>query len=192
MWDILFEFLTGVILAHLITRVPLLTFPRARSWNQQFPPHPEPIPVNSHLIQRVLHMRIFHWLALVFAIIPLLFGWFSLGYGSAPIGFGMWTVSGWLILSRVTMALSGEEIPWTRQLAMRLQLVKNVSESEDSCCSFSNPVWEITAVRCMICEKNLLNIARPDLGRPRSDGWIMGFVRLIITDGKPIVASEEE
>tara|TARA_B110000444_G_scaffold195038_1_gene185468 strand:- start:27786 stop:27947 length:162 start_codon:yes stop_codon:yes gene_type:complete len=53
-------------------------------------------------------------------------------------------------------------------------------------------MWEVIAVRCTTCGKNLLNIPRPDLGRPRSDGWIMGFVRLLLTDGKPIIASEEE
>ena len=38
----------------------------------------------------------------------------------------------------------------------------------------------------------LLMVSRPDLGRPRSDGWIMGFVRLLLTDGRAVVASEEE
>ncbi len=192
MWAILIEFLVGAILAHLITRIPLLTFPRLRAWNVQFAPHPEPVYVGSHLIQRILHMRAFYWLGLIFALIPLVFGWLSLAYGSAPIGFGMWTVSGWLVLSRVTAFIAGEEHPWTKQLAMRLQLVKNESESDDQCCTFSNPVWEISAVRCTTCGKNLLNIPRPDLGRPRSDGWIRGFVRLLLTDGQPIVASEEE
>ena len=192
MWSIVFEFLLGAILAHLITRFPFLTFSRLSAWNEHFNPHPHSVYIDGHLIQRVLHMRLFYWLALPFAIIPLFFGWISLEYGSSPIGFGMWTVSGWLILSRITSLLAGGESPWTKQLAMRLQLVRNVSESDDSCCSFPNPVWEVTAVRCSICSKNLLNEPRPDLGRKRSDGWIMGFIRLMLTDGKPIVASEEE
>ena len=192
MWDLFFEFLLGAILAHLITRIPFLTFPRMSSWNEQFNPHPHPIYIDAHLIQRVLHMRLFYWLGLLFAIIPLFFGWISLEYGSSPIGFGMWTVSGWLVLSRITGLMAGGDSPWTKQLAMRLQLVRNVSESDESCCDFPNPVWEVTAVRCSICGKKLLNESRPDLGRKRSDGWIMGFIRLILTDGKPIVASEEE
>lgn len=192
MWDLFFEFLMGAILAHLITRIPFLTFPRLSSWNEQFNPHPDPIYIDGHLIQRVLHMRLFYWMALLFAIIPLFFGWINLAYGSPSIGFGMWTVSGWLVLSRITGLLAGGESPWTKQLAMRLQLVRNISESDDSCCVFPNPVWEVAAVRCSMCGKNLLNESRPDLGRKRSDGWIMGFIRLILTDGKPIVASEEE
>ena len=188
----LFEFLSGAVMAFLITRIPFLTFPRLKSWNEQFPPHPEPIYVDAYLIQRVLHMRLFYWLAVIFAIIPLTFGWISLAHGSAEFGFGLWTVSGWLVLTRMTSFISGEEAPFTKQLAMNLQHVKNVSESEESCCQFAQPMWEITGVRCKSCAKILLKEARPDLGRPRSDGWIMGFVRLVLTDGRPIIALNEE
>jgi hypothetical protein len=192
MWIESFEFFSGAVMAYMITRIPFLTFPRVKSWNEQFPPHPEPVYVDAHLVQRVLHMRVFYWLALVFAIIPLTFGWVSLAHGSAPFGFGLWTVSGWLVLSRVTGFFAGEEAPCTKQMAMRLQQVRNVSDSDDSCCAFSQPMWEVTCVRCKACGKVLLNEPRPDLGRPRSDGWIMGFVRLVLTDGKPIMAGDEE
>ena len=192
MWIESFEFFSGAVLAYMITRIPFLTFPRVKSWNEQFPPHPEPVYVDAHLIQRVLHMRLFYWLALVFAIIPLTFGWVSLAHGSAPFGFGLWTVSGWLVLSRVTGFFAGEEAPCTKQTAMRLQQVRNVSDSEDSCCAFAQPMLEVTCVRCKACGKVLLNEPRPDLGRPRSDGWIMGFVRLVLSDGKPIMAGDEE
>ena len=192
MWAEFIEFLIGAVTAHMITRVPFLTFPRLKTWNEQFPPHPEAVYVDAHLIQRVMHMRFFHWLSIIFALIPLVFGWFSMSYGSAAIGFGMWSVSGWLILSRLTGFLAGEEANWTKQLAMNLQLVRNRADSDESCCNLPYPVWQVTAVRCTNCGSNLLNKPRPDLGRPRSDGWIMGFVRLMITDGRPIVASEEE
>ena len=192
MWIESFEFFSGAVLAYMITRIPFLTFPRVKSWNEQFPPHPGPVYVDAHLIQRVLHMRLFYWLALVFAIIPLTFGWVSLAHGSAPFGFGLWTVSGWLVLSRVTGFFAGEEAPCTKQTAMRLQQVRNVSDSEDSCCAFAQPMWEVTCVRCKACGKVLLNEPRPDLGRPRSDGWIMGFVRRVLSDGKPIMAGDEE
>lgn len=192
MWLIGFEFLSGAVLAYLITRIPFLTFPRVKSWNDQFPPHPEPIFVDGHLIQRLLHMRLFYWLALIFAIIPLTFGWFSLSYGSTSLGFGMWVVSGWLVLSRATGFIAGEKPHWNKDLAMELQLVRNRARSEDSCCNLPHPVWEITAVRCKSCGQTLLARPRPDLGRPRHDGKIMGFLRLLISDGKPIVSSEEE
>lgn len=192
MWIDFFEFFSGAIMAYLITRIPYLTFPRVKSWNEQFPPHPGPIYVDAHLVQRVLHMRMFYWLAIVFAIIPLTFGWISLAHGSAPFGFGLWTVAGWLVLSRITGFFAGEEAPCNKQMAMRLQQVRNVSDSEDACCAFAQPMWEVTSVKCKSCGIVLLNEPRPDLGRPRSDGWIMGFVRLILTDGKPIMAVDEE
>ena len=131
MWAEFIEFSIGAVAAHLITRVPFLTFPRLKTWNEQFPPHPEAVYIDAHLIQRVMHMRLFHWLSLFFALIPLVFGWVSMSYGSAAIGFGMWSVSGWLILSRVTGFLAGEDSIWTKDLAMRLQLVKNKAESDD-------------------------------------------------------------
>tara|TARA_B100000242_G_scaffold137604_1_gene97741 strand:+ start:3973 stop:4287 length:315 start_codon:yes stop_codon:yes gene_type:complete len=104
----------------------------------------------------------------------------------------MWVVSGWLVLSRATGFIAGEKPHWNKDLAMELQLVRNRARSEDSCCNLPHPVWEITAVRCKSCGQTLLARPRPDLGRPRRDGKIMGFLRLLISDGKPIVSSEEE
>ena len=46
-----------------------------------------------------------------------------LAHGSAPFGFGLWTVSGWLVLSRVTGFFAGEEAPCTKQMAMHLQQI---------------------------------------------------------------------
>jgi len=192
MWDIISNFLFGAIFAHLITRIPFLTFPRLKTWNEQFTPHPEAIPVDGHLIQRVLHMRMFYWLGLVFAIIPLFFGWFSLRYGSASLGFGMWSVSCWLVITRGTAFISKESAPWTKDMAIELQLIRNQCESEQSCCNIPHPVWQITAVRCINCGSTLKSMLRPDLGRPRQDGKIRGLVRLLMTDGRPIVATEED
>jgi len=192
MWDVISNFLFGAIFAHLITRIPFLTFPRLKTWNEQFPPHPEAIPVDGHLIQRVLHMRMFYWLGLVFAIIPLFFGWFSLRYGSASLGFGMWSVSCWLVITRGTAFISKESAPWTKDMAIELQLIRNQCDSEQSCCNIPHPVWQITAVRCINCGSTLKSMLRPDLGRPRQDGKIRGLVRLLMTDGRPIVATEED
>ena len=194
MWDIILNFSLGLVFAHLSIRIPLLTFPRMKSWNTQFPPHPEPILVDGQLLRRVLDMRNFHWLGIFFAIIPLGFGWMSLKYGNAPLGFGMWISSGWAIVSRLTSAIDVDGPPWSKDLAMRLQIVRNEADSEKSCCAFPVPLWEVMSVRCNACGKVLLAESRPDLGRPRSDGWIKGFFRLLLTDGRPIVSpsSEEE
>ena len=192
MWDVVLNFTFGAILAHMTTRIPFLTFPRMKSWNEQFSPHPEPIYVDAHLIQRVLHMRMFYWISLIFAIIPLFFGWISLRYGSASFGAGLWAVSSWLLLVRLSGFISGEKPPWTKQMAIDLQIIRNDCDSEQSCCNIPHPQWQISAVRCMNCGRNLLSMPRPDLGRPRKDGKIKGFIRLLVTDGRPIVSSKED
>ena len=194
MWNELFGFFIGASFAYVVVRMPFLMFPRMRSWNEQFSTHPSPIPLDPHLIQRVLHMRMFFWSGLFFATLPLFLGWASLKYGGAAMGFGLWVVSGWTIISRIMSVIGDDGPPWTKQLAMRLQKVRNDSQSESPCCEYSLPVWEVTAVRCSTCRKVLLAEARPDLGRPRSDGWIKGTIRLLITDGRPVAAplGEEE
>ena len=50
MWIESFEFFSGLYCLYDY-RIPFLTFPRVKSWNEQFPPHPEPIYVDTHLIQ---------------------------------------------------------------------------------------------------------------------------------------------
>ena len=71
-------------------------------------------------------------------------------------------------------------------------MVRNKCDSEDACCETPQPEWELTAVRCAACRTTLLNLARPDLGRPRSDGKLKGLLRIWISDGGPIMTGEEE
>ena len=99
MWLEIFSFFVGLFFSHAVFRIPLLIFPRMKSWNDQFTPHPEPVNVDGELLLRVLHMRNFYYLGLFFAFIPLVFGWFSIKYGNSPLGFGLWLASGWLIIS---------------------------------------------------------------------------------------------
>ena len=192
MWLEIFSFFVGLFFSHAVFRIPLLIFPRMKSWNDQFTPHPEPVNVDGELLLRVLHMRNFYYLGLFFAFIPLVFGWFSIKYGNSPLGFGLWLASGWLIISNFSSFLTNEGPPWTKDLAIKLQIVRNRAESADSCCQFSAPVWEVTAVRCAICREILLAEPRPDLGRPRSDGWIKGMTRLILSGGRPLVSLNDE
>jgi hypothetical protein len=192
MWFEVFSFFVGVFFSHTAFRIPFLLFPRMKSWNDQFTSHPEPVNVDGELLLRVLHMRNFYYLGLFFTFIPLIFGWLTIQYGNAPLGFGLWLSSGWLLISNISSPLAGEGPPWTKTLAMKLQLVRNEAESDKSCCQFSAPVWEVTAVRCAICRKILLNEPRPDLGRPRSDGKIKGLFLLILSGGRPLVSLNEE
>jgi hypothetical protein len=188
MWIEIILFLCGAIIGHLIPRIPWLVLPRFRAWNQQFPPHPEPIPVDGYLIQRVLNMRSFNRLSIVFAMIPLGFGLGSLAYGSLGLGLGMWMTSCWTLLARVVGLLDKGSL-WGIEMAQELQLVRNCSESEDRCCNSAMPVWQVMAVRCSACNAILLSRARPDLGRPRCDGFVKGTLRLILSEGQPLARS---
>ncbi len=189
MWDVFARFALGAILGHFMIRIPTLFFPRMYAWNDQFTPHPEPFVLNPYLTQRILHMRRFYWLSFLFAIIPLFFGYNSIKYGATDLGFGLWISAGWTVLSRITALVGGEEAPWSMDLAMDIQKVINKCNSEESCCETPAPVWEVVSIRCYSCNSLLLDKPRPDLGRPRKDGRIMGLIRLLITDGKPIVTS---
>jgi len=173
--------------------MPGILITRGKGFNVNFPPHPESIPLTPYLTQRVLHMRMFYWLGLVAAIIPLAFGLISLRWGNVPFGFGLWLSSGWFILSRLQSFMGGPKPPWTLDVAERLQIIINDSKSDDSaCCNFSSPEWLLTGVYCSVCSKELENMPRPDLGRKRSDGFFMGFIRLLSSDGHPMFESNSK
>ena len=188
MWTEIILFFCGALIGHLVPRITWLVLPRIGAWNQQFPPHPEPIVIDEYLIQRVLNMRSFNRLSIVFALIPLGFGLASLAYGSLGLGLGMWMTSCWTLLARV-VGLLDKGSPWDIEMAQELQLVRNSSMSEDRCCNSARPVWQVMAVRCSACNDILLSRARPDLGRPRSDGFVKGSFRLILSEGHPLARS---
>ena len=188
MWIEIALFLLGAVIGHLVPRVTWLVLPRFSAWNQQFPPHPEPIPVDEYLIQRVLNMRLFNRLSIMFAMIPLIFGLASLAYGSLGLGLGMWMTSCWTLLARI-VGLLDKGSPWDIEMAQELQVVRNQSMSEERCCNSAMPVWQVMAVRCSACNDILLSRARPDLGRPRSDGFVKGALRLILSEGHPLARS---
>ena len=66
------------------------------------------------------------------------------------------------------------------------------------CCDNPKPIWSLDAVKCSECSHILLDHARPDLGRKRSDGILFGALRIMILDGHAFtepnsdILSEEE
>ena len=42
------------------------------------------------------------------------------------------------------------------------------------------------------CRKLLLSESRPDLGRRRSDNLLLGFLRVVLLDGRPFTDAAEE
>ena len=178
-------FAMGAGIGHIGPRLPTLWMTRAAGFNRRFPPHPEPVPLSPYLTQRVLHMRVFYWLSFVLAALVLVFGAASLRWGSAVVGFGLWVASTWTVLSRIQSLLAGRPAPWSKQLAVHLQTVVNQSTLVP-CCDEPFPVWGMRSIDCSECGTVLSRTARPDLGRTRSDGWMAGTLRLLMTDGYPM------
>ena len=178
-------FAMGAGIGHIGPRLPTLWMTRAAGFNRRFPPHPEPVPLSPYLTQRVLHMRVFYWLSFVLAALVLVFGAASLRWGSAVFGFGLWVTSTWTVLSRIQSLLAGRPAPWSKELAVHLQTVVNQSTLVP-CCDEPFPVWGMRSIDCSECGTVLSRTARPDLGRTRSDGWMAGTLRLLMTDGYPM------
>jgi len=178
-------FAMGAGIGHIGPRLPTLWMTRAAGFNRRFPPHPEPVPLSPYLTQRVLHMRVFYWLSFVLAALVLVFGAASLRWGSAVFGFGLWVASTWTVLSRIQSLLAGRPAPWSKELAVHLQTVVNQSTIVP-CCDEPFPVWGMRSIDCSECGTVLSRTARPDLGRTRSDGWMAGTLRLLMTDGYPM------
>jgi hypothetical protein len=191
-WGI-FLLVSGFLTGHLIPRIPLIIIPRQRTFNQVFPVHPRPIPVDASLVSRVLQMRAMRRWGLVFTIVPLLFGWMMLKWSVAMFGMGLFLAGGWTLLSWLLPLAPGvANSPWTLEVAQQLQIIRNDCDGESTCCESPQPEWELTAVRCSACRTTLLNLARPDLGRPRCDGKFKGFLRIWISDGGAMLVGEEE
>ena len=185
-------FSSGFIISFLFPRLPIILVTRGKGFNTSFPEHPDPIPLSPKLTQRVLHMRMIYWMGFVVATIPLLFGLASIKWGNAAFGFGLWISSGWYILSRLQTFVGGQQPPWTLGIAQRLQVVMDITKSEAKCCDNPLPQWDIMAVSCTTCSKVLDAMPRPDLGRKRLDGFFLGTTRLLLSDGYPIISSDEE
>ena len=178
-------FAMGAGIGHIGPRLPTLWMTRAAGFNRRFPPHPEPVPLSPYLTQRVLHMRVFYWLSFVLAALVLVFGAASLRWGSAVFGFGLWVASTWTVLSRIQSLLAGRPAPWSKELAVHLQTVVNQSTLVP-CCDEPFPVGGMRSIDCSECGTVLSRTARPALGRTRSDGWMAGTLRLLMTDGYPM------
>ena len=101
-------------------------------------------------------------------------------WGNTAFGFGLWISSGWYILSRLQTFVGGQPPPWTLEMAQRLQIVADKSDSDQKCCANPSPVWETMSVSCRVCSKTLDDMARPDLGRKRIDGFFTGGLRLLL------------
>ncbi|MDA9254523.1 hypothetical protein N9P14_00400 [Candidatus Poseidoniaceae archaeon] len=185
-------FTLGCSIGHILPRFPYLLLSRTKGFNTRFPPHPEAIPLSPYLTQRVLHMRMFYWMGLVVVILPMAVGLASVRWGDAAFGFGLWIASGWYLLNRIQSLLGGQTPPWTKKMAIELQILLNQEEYSDGCCNWTSPYWQVTGVFCVNCNAKLSDMSRPDLGRKRSERRPFGFIRLLLSDGYPMVSLPDE
>ena len=131
-------------------------------------------------------------MSLVVVILPLGLGIASIRWGNAAFGYGLWVSSGWFVLNRLQYFVGGRPPPWTKEMAVKLQILSDDAEKSHLCCNWTSPYWGITGVYCANCNKVLSNMPRPDLGRKRSDRWPLGFFRLLLSDGYPIMSFTDQ
>ena len=175
----------GALVGLTIPSLPTLVLTRGKAFNRRFPPHPEAIPVDGVLLQRVLTMGRMHQWGIAFGLLPLGFGWLILSYSSAMgLGLGLLLGGGWGSLIRTASLIDGDLSPWPRSMAHQLHGARE-QVGVKACCPNPLPQWEVRSVRCGGCRALLLDLPRPDLGRPRADGIIMGSLRVLLSGGHP-------
>ena len=196
----------GGLIGFVLPRVPILFFTRLKSHNFMFPPHPDPVPINSDLLHRILNLRRLYWMSIFFTIPSLIFGWILITWATSPMGFGLFLASGWTIVSRLLpdSTQTKYNYPYSLRLIFDLNLLINSSRLNDVlskegmeinenliCCTEIDAKWEISSVRCSNCNRLLLNYPRPDLGRPRIDGKFKGGIRLLLLDSRPLLTFKD-
>ncbi len=182
----------GGIIGMVIPRIPALFFCRFTHLERDLTPHPDPLPVDVSLIQRMLLMRRLHNMGWVLVMLPILLAWLVLDVSPEPFALGLLVGSGWWVLSRIVP--TDFEPVKRRPISMALiRCVNELRKPEQPCCEGCAPQFEVRAIRCAACGKVLLSAPRPDLGRVRCDGTILGLFRCLILDGSsPFEAGADE
>ena len=174
--------IVGLLIGMLIPRLPLLFFTRFLNMERELTPHPDPIPVGVPLVQRLLLMRRVHTMCWIVAALPLLLGLLIIKSSPEPFALGMVAGVSWFAISR---AIPQDPNSGFGILPLSLiQDINNLREPETVCCKRQLLQWEVRAIRCRHCRSMAMNVPRPDLGRMRSDGRMMGSLRVLLMDGR--------
>ena len=187
----------SIFIAWLITRLPLVVLPRISIRPLELIEHPHDPEINDNLILQILRVRRAYWASIPFGLIPLILGILMIIQSPSSVGFGLIIGSSWVILSRlIPFDLDHlSHSPYSMNLIHELNRIKI---EKYPCCEIPTPVWSLDAVKCLECSHVLLNHPRPDLGRKRSDGILLGALRIMILDGQGFsessskISSEEE
>ena len=174
----------GLFIGIILPRIPLLFFTRFLILEREITPHPDPIPIGVPLIQRLLLMRRVHRICWLIAIFPLGLGLMALKSSPEPFALGLVAGVAWFALSRMVPMHRGRGfgiLPLST-----IQEINNLREPQTVCCGNQLLQWEVRTIRCKHCRSVSLNLPRPDLGRIRSDGRIMGSFRILLMDGHSV------
>ncbi len=171
----------GLLLGIILPRIPLLFFTRVLNMERELVPHPDPIPIGVPLVQRLLLMRRVHTMCWLLAILPLGMGLLILNSAPEPFAVGLVAGVAWFALSRMVPIHMGRGFG-TIPLSL-IQEINNLRKPQTGCCNQQSLQWEVRAIRCKNCRDVGLNLPRPDLGRIRSDGRLMGTLRVLLMDG---------
>ncbi len=182
--------ISGLILGMVIPRLPLLLFTRFLVMESGLSPHPDPITIDVPLIQRMLLMRRVHLMCWILALLPLSFSLIIISASPEPFAVGLFAGVIWFAISRA-IPLNLESGFGIIPMSLVRQ-VNNLRQPDSPCCGRPIPQWEVRSIRCKYCRKLILNMPRPDLGRIRSDGRLLGSLRILLMDGRSVYDSEEE
>ena len=182
--------IVGLFFGIVLPRIPLLFFTRFLNLERDLTPHPDPIPIGVPLVQRLLLMRRIHTMCWLIALLPLGLGFLILKSSPEPFAVGLVAGASWFILSRI-VPLHFESGFGILPLAL-IQEINNLREPENRCCAQQKLQWEVRSIRCMHCRHIAMDTPRPDLGRIRSDGRLMGTLRILLMDGHSVFPPNED
>ena len=185
------RFLIALSISWFVTRIPLYLLPRITVRDLPIVDHPAPPTVDEALVLQLLRVRRAYWASIPIGLVPIILGLMMIAQSPSSFGFGLIVGAAWVLIARVTpFALDPTgRYPYTMSLIHELNRIRL---EPVPCCSSPQAVWEIDGVRCASCRKILLSESRPDLGRRRSDNLLLGFLRVILLDGRPFTDAAEE
>ena len=70
-------------------------------------------------------------MGLIVVFLPLILGLVSVRWGNAAFGFGLWIASGWYLLNRLQSLIGGQTPPWTKEMALELQILAISSRNSE-------------------------------------------------------------